>query len=355
MTGQTILVTGVDIDPQYNRTLILLNGLKKLGFDVEVFNFSEFTPANADEIKRLSEKAYFTYVPSFGHKAVSFVKKNSACDVVFDPLISKYMTNVKDYNLYGKISYEALRSKYRDQRSISKADFIIFDTRSHRDYFLEKYRLKKNKTGILYVGANTLDFSNSASHSVKSDTFRVGFLGHFIPLQGVLKILEAAKLLKQKTNIEFTLIGEGFEFKKAVDFANDHKLTNVKFEGKLPYTALDAHINSFDLCLGIFGDTFKSKVVIPNKIFNYASCSKPVLTLDSDAIREIFTHREDIYLCSGDAESISEAILKLKEDLDLREKIGENIGKLVSDNFNEVKTASTLVNLYQNFKEENSV
>jgi len=325
MKGQKILVTGKDIETSYNRTLIILNGFKKLGYEIIEFNFKKFDKHSARKISKLSEEAYFTYIPSFGHKSVSFVKKNSVCDVVFDPLISKYMTNIHDYKRYSKIGYEALRSLYRDLRSSMKADFLIFDTYAHRDYFIKKYKIPINKTGIVYVGANTRDFDNQAVPDKSANTkFKIGFIGNFIPLQGVLKILESAKLLKGEKDIEFILIGNGHEYEQAVEFKKKYDLANVIFEGRVDYSNLDSYINSFDICLGIFGNTIKSNVVIPNKIFNYASCGQPILTMETEAVKEVFKHGEDIFLCKAEAREMAEAIKALKDDPNLRKKLGSN-------------------------------
>ncbi|TDN88753.1 glycosyl transferase family 1 [Salegentibacter sp. 24] len=351
MTSKSILVTGKDIDINYNRTLVILSGLKKLGYSILVFDFKEFNAANAKEIKRLSKGCYFAYIPSFGHKAVKFVKKNASCDVIFDPLISKYMTNVKDYNHYGSFSYEAARCKYRDQTSISKADFVIFDTRVHRDYFLNKYKIKKDKTGIVYVGANHTDFRPQIPKTAAvGEKFKVGFVGNFIPLQGVLEILKTANLLKNNPAIEFVLIGKGFEFEKALHYAKENELKNVDFIGSIEYSELDSFINTFDLCLGIFGNTFKSQVVIPNKIFNYAPCFKPILTMTSNAIKEIFIHKEHIYLCEPNPKAMAESILELKENTALRDKIACNIGKLVSNEFSEKNIALSLIEQYEEYR-----
>lgn len=351
MTRNKILVTGQNIDTLYNRTLVILNGLKKLGFEIKEFNFKKFNKHSARQIKELSSEAYFTYVPSFGHKSVNFVKKNSACDVVFDPLISKYMTNVKDYRLNNPYSYEAFRSKFRDRSSVHKADFVIFDTNAHKDYFIKKYKLDIRKTGIVYIGANTPDFQEETHSKYKpAEIFRIGFIGHFIPLQGVLRILEAARIMKNEKDTEFFFIGKGFEFEQAKKYVEEHQLKQVVFEGMVDYDALNSYIKSFDLCMGIFGDTLKATVVIPNKIFNYASCSKPVLTMDSMAIKEVFTHNHNIYLCKAKAEEIVLAIRSLKGNIALREALGENIYKLVSKNYDEEKTAASLISQYKYFK-----
>ena len=352
MAKNLILVTGIDIKPEYNRTLIILNGLRELGYEIQEYEFKKFNKEVAKKINEYSREAYFTYVPSFCHKSVSFVKKNSVCDVVFDPLISKYMTNIKDYKKYSKVSYEALRSLYRDFRSSMKADFLIFDTIAHRDYFIKKYNIPFKKTGIVYVGANTKDFNENAK--LEKDTtgkFRVGFVGNFIPLQGVLNILAAAKLLKEEKDIELILIGDGYEYQQAIEFKEKHSLDNVIFEGRVDYSKLDSYINSFDICLGIFGNTLKSNVVIPNKIFNYASCSQPVLTMDTKAVTEVFKHGENIYLCKAEAEDIANSIKNLKANPVLCKKLGRNGFETVCKKYNETKIATALLSQYQDFKQ----
>ncbi len=178
----------------------------------------------------------------------------------------------------------------------------------------------------------------------------MGFVGHFIPLQGVLTILETARLMKNDLETEFILLGEGYEFEKALAFVEEHQLRNVRLEGKVAYQELDSYLNSFDLCLGIFGNTFKSTVVIPNKIFNYASCALPVLTMESKAIKEVFSHGENIYLCKPDAASITAAITDLKNNTNLRNNLGESIFDIVSERYNEVETASSLISQYEAFK-----
>lgn len=86
-------------DFKYNRTAVLLAGLEKL-HDVELSKFSikKRDKSTKQEIKSLAEHVDFIYIPPFRHRDVSFVKKLTKTPIVFDPLISKYLTKVVDYN-----------------------------------------------------------------------------------------------------------------------------------------------------------------------------------------------------------------------------------------------------------------
>jgi glycosyltransferase involved in cell wall biosynthesis len=345
-----ILITGKNFDEKYNRTLILINGFQQLGYEVIIFNYQKPTKEAAAKIRAFSKDVLFTFLPSFMHKSVKFVKKNSVSPVVFDPLISKYLTYVVDYKKFSKWSYGGIRTYLRDKIAIKNSDFIIFDTQQHQSYFVSKYKIDLNKTGVVYIGTNNKDFFKTGNH--QSSKFIVGFIGSFIPLQGVMKIMKAVKLLASYNDIEFELIGKGHDFPEAKNFAKQNNLTNVTFLETIGYTSLNEYINKYSVCLGIFGDSLKTQIVIPNKIFNYSSCARAIITLDTPAIRECFTNQKDIYLVNGTAESIADAVLALKADPALKTKIETNVHDLALQKFNEINTAESFLNQFFEFAKQ---
>lgn len=342
-----ILVTGM-YEPKYNRTLIILNGLKKLGYDVLEYPYEHANAETARKIRDLSQNTVFTFLPSFTHKSVPFVKKHTTSPLVFDPLVSKYMTNVLDYKHYPPWSLSALKDKYRDKQALKNSDFIIFDTKAHQKYFLDCYKIDKRKTGVVYVGTNTNAFKSGLKLKDR-DKLVVGFVGGFIPLHGIFVILDAAKILRDNKDICFKLIGTGFQYEAARKYAEEHQLSNVSFLGWVPYDELGNVLNQFDICLGIFGNNEKSHVVIPNKIFHYASCAKPVITMETQAIKEIFTHQENVFLTKPAGNDLAQAIIYLKNNPEIRTKIAMKMHNLVNDNFNETATAKSLITQFVSY------
>ncbi|MFH0846026.1 MAG: glycosyltransferase [Patescibacteria group bacterium] len=176
--------------------------------------------------------------------------------------------------------------------------------------------MKKKIRKILLGTSTDLFFPQNA---IEDGKFKIYFYGHLIPLQGQEYILEAACLLEKHDDIVF-LMG-GSVAKKKYD---DGSFKNVIFKENVFKEKLAEDIQGSDVCLGIFGDTIKSKRVIPNKIYDYVACRKPVITADTPAIRELFDEN-DLYLVpTANSEALAKAILKLKEDSDLREKLAEN-------------------------------
>ncbi len=102
----------------------------------------------------------------------------------------------------------------------------------------------------------------------------------------------------------------------------------------IPFKELLEAVSYADVCLGIFGDTEKAFRIVPNKVFQCLSLEKPVITGRTPAITEYFVDKEDIFLCeAANAESLAEAIMLLKNNERLREKIARNGYRSIQENF----------------------
>lgn len=339
-----ILFTG-DYDPEYNRIQILLHGLK-MRSDVSVIEFpvksvKEFyTELSENQINSCD----IVFLPSFTHKFVKPLRKRTRKPIIFDPLISKYLTKVFDYKQVWRYSPRALKNFFKDKIPFRNCDILLADTEAHKQYYRKTFGLKNQRIEVLPIGVDTDEFS-SLNYSKPKDYVHVGFYGGFIPLQGTRHILDVAKLLKSNTKIQITLIGTGYEWEDAKDYAKLHDLSNVSFSGWVKQTELPAKIAEFDICLGIFGDSLKADLVVPNKVFHYAAARKPIITKDTPAMREIFTHDKDIFLVQNSPKAIAEAILHFAENSKRCSDLGQNAFDLVNQNFNHTAIAERFVRI----------
>jgi glycosyltransferase involved in cell wall biosynthesis len=330
-----ILVAGkFDID--YNRTKIILDGLlAQPDVSLSFYNYKEKSKLNLAALRKACKQADVIFLPSFTHSDVLRIKLLSGKPVIFDPLISRYLTKVFDYKKVSRYSPRALKNFLKDKISMSMADLVLCDTQAHLQYFHETIGIPLHKLQILPVGVNTDDFK-PAPQQHTGNTFIAGFYGGFIPLQGTKMIVETANYLREHTDIHFRLIGDGFEYKAMKKLAEQYQLTNISFPGWVDYNKLAEEVNAFDICLGIFGETQKADVVIPNKIFHYASLRKAIITKDTPAIREIFEDGRDILLCKNTPADIAEKILLLKNDPAQREQIATRCYEKITTSYNHV-------------------
>lgn len=253
------------------------------------------------------------------------------------------MTKVFDLKTIWRFSPRAYKNFLKDKRAFKYSDLIIADTRAHKEYYCSHFGVDPDKFIIIPVGVDTEEFFPKEIPPGQKEKVIVGFYGTFIPLHGIEKIILAAYELRERQDIHFEIYGKGFLFKKISPFAKKMKLQNIEFKGWIEYQNLNEIINKMDICLGIFGESIKTEHVIPNKIFHYAACGKPIITRDTRAIREIFSLNEDIVLCSNRPENIAQEILRLAEKPELCRKIGDKAYKLMIENYNEMKITQPLV------------
>lgn len=316
-----ILVTG-NYNTEYNRTSIILDGLKKLGHEViEIpFRKKRITAAAKKEIREWDKKADLIFMPSFTHVNVRSVKKITTKPLVFDPLISRYLSKVFDYKAVWKYSPRAYKNYLKDKISMTHADLVFADTLAHKKYYNTRIGIPEEKIHVLPVGVNE-DLFYPLHHKKKDNSFVVGFYGSFIPLHGTDVIVETAALLKNEKDIRFVLLGDGVQFNQIKTGLNKNHMQNVELKGWIKYQDLNSEINAFNVCLGIFGSSLKADKVVPNKIYHYMACQKPVITKDTEAMREIFTNGKDVLLTQVNPKQVAEKILFLKENPEIRESI----------------------------------
>mgnify|MGYP001333238880 CR=1 FL=1 len=98
-----------------------------------------------------------------------------------------------------------------------------------------------------------------------------------------------------------------------------------------------------NLFIGIFGDTIKANLVIPNKIYHYAAMGKPIITMNSPAIKEMFTENKNIILVENNGKELANSILELAKNKEKKNELGENARKLANIEFSEDKIAEKLI------------
>jgi len=108
-------------------------------------------------------------------------------------------------------------------------------------------------------------------------------------------------------------------------------------------------IEGADVCLGIFGKSIKAKNVITNKVIQILCSQKPLITMDSKAIKEINAENEKncILVPPNDPNKLAEAILFVKNNPHTRESIAKSGRDLYIKNFSMEETGKILVGYLQ--------
>ena len=180
-------------------------------------------------------------------------------------------------------------------------------------------------------------------------TFEVLFTGSFLPLHGTDVIVEAARIVAGRDpSVRFTLIGSGQTREAAGRLAEGYGLRNVEFAGWRSLGDLPSRIAAADVSLGIFGRTEKARRVVPHKLVQALGMGKAVVTARTPAAEEFFVHREHVIFCDEPlAESLAAAVLELKADAALRERIARKGQALAAERFSARAIAARLVEIVE--------
>jgi len=338
---KSILFLGI-YEEGYSRNSIIINAIKKNKIELYEFNIKSYNIIkhfriclkNFNRLKALDYDLVIMHNPSIIQIIISKILSNvKRIPLISDIYVSKLQTFYYDRKLYKKnkmpkIFYPPFLY-LQDFIETTLSDYIISDTYAHIKFFHEKFNVPIKKFRRIIVGVQDDIFYPLNPAKKDKNEFIVGFWGTYIPLQGIQFIIKAAKLLELDKKIKFVLIGNGQTYKENRRLAYNLKLNNIKFIDYQPMQKLPLLISELDVGLGIFGESDKTLQVIPNKIFHGISMKIPMITCESPAIKELFNDNENIILCErANPDSLAKAILKLKNDNLLREKIKEGAYKI---------------------------
>jgi glycosyltransferase involved in cell wall biosynthesis len=336
--------------PDYSRNRIMRKALIRAGADVvEVVDERRYASRTPSLVRQGARARFDVVLVGFpGHADVGAARVVSwlrGSPVILDAFTSLWEAAVSDRKVTRGRSLGALRYRLEDQLACSLADLVLLDTHAHCQYFSKELKVSPAKLRAVPVGADD-DIMRPQPPLDLGDIFRVFFYGSFIPLHGVEYIVEAGRLLERAgVPVQFSLLGAGQTRHQMERRARKLKLSNLQFLDRRPYVELPGAMAQSHVCLGIFGKTPKAARVIPNKVFDAVACRRAVITRDSPAVREWFTDRENVWLCSpGDPESLAEAIAELRDEA-TRERVAQAGLELFRRSFSLNAMASRLAEL----------
>jgi len=190
------------------------------------------------------------------------------------------------------------------------------------------------------------DYSILSNLKIPVNSFVVLFVGRLVWEKGITFLLFAIhKVLKDIPNIHLLIIGKGplekFLIKQAQKLGIEK---NVKFLGFVDYNKMPVYYNLADvLCLpSIPTPTWQEQ--FGYVMFEAMACGKPVISTTTGSIPEFITPETGVLVPPADYVALSDAIVKMHE---LKGRFEQNTRKHVEKNFDAVKTAQKIAEIYK--------
>ena len=200
---------------------------------------------------------------------------------------------------------------------------------------VDKCRLKQidrendSTVTILYNTPNDCSPTDVLSSSPADGSFNIFYGGFLQPDRDVASMI---KVVSEIRDCNLTIAGGGHpaDVQKIKDFSKN--LQNITYLGVIPYPDILMHSIKSDLLFALYDPAVPNNILAsPNKLFESMMCGKPIIVNDgvatADKVRE---ENCGFVIPYHDYDALKEAVILLKNDPDLRKKLGEN-GRLAYD------------------------
>jgi len=204
---------------------------------------------------------------------------------------------------------------------------LVCVTEGLGDIFRNRYRLSNDKIKVIPNGTDTdrfhpLDPNDCRDRlGIDADTKVVGFVGTFVPHQGLSYLIKSAKIILDKCpDVAFLLVGDGPMRK---DLMKMLQAMNVKdhflLPGAVPHNQVVLFINAMDVCVAPFTRSRNERIGLsPLKIYDYVACGKPVVASDIKGVGDLLRrHEVGIAVSPENPTALARGILSALEDDEL--------------------------------------
>lgn len=162
----------------------------------------------------------------------------------------------------------------------------------------------------------------------------VGFAGGFAASGNVISLVKAAAKLKNRTDINFVLVGKGPELSSYQEVIADNQLTNVTILPSVPKHLIPAVNKHFDMAhLGGLHSELHRYGTSYNKMTDYMLCSLPIIQSVDEPGAVVERVGCGIRVEAENVDAIAKAIVKIADmSAGEREKMGKKGKEYVEKN-----------------------
>lgn len=190
-----------------------------------------------------------------------------------------------------------------------RADLLLVPSRS----FAQEVEARAGNIPVVFhpnPGEQSGSAAQAESHLPMPGRFNVIFAGNMGKAQGLETVMEAARVLAERPDIGFVMVGSGSARDDLMKRAKG--LTNVSFPGRFPSEAMPAIYAQASLLLVSLVKDDDLAVVLPSKVPTYLAAGRPIVAaLAGEGARVIEESGAGVVVPQQDAVALAEAIRHL--------------------------------------------
>ncbi len=217
------------------------------------------------------------------------------------------------------------QAKDHERQILAKSDLVTAVSSDLKEHLQKKLTDIDQKILVIPNCVNPAETTHSMSdvaavresYQLSGKTI-IGFVGSIFPYHGVDLLIDAFAQMAEGKNTRLLIVGDGEALPELKAKARSlGVLDRCIFTGSVPHREVYPLIETMDICCMPDSNWYGS----PVKIFEYGLMKKPVIAPDLGPLRDVMKDGENGLLVKPNAGALKEAIEKLVNNPDLREKI----------------------------------
>jgi glycosyltransferase involved in cell wall biosynthesis len=220
-------------------------------------------------------------------------------------------------------------TKILERIVFNSVDFNVALT-PHLKQYIQSYGVPESAIRLLPSGVDAKMFSPGprqpellARWGIGPDDLVILFMGTIYSFSGLDTVIRRFDSVRaQHKNAKLLIVGSGEDEAKLRSLAEQCGLSqSVIFTGMQPYSILPEVIRSSDVCINPFQLNGITRNILPTKLFQYMTCSKPVLATSLPGT-VTFLAGEDQGIVYTELKDFNDQLSALLSDTNKREILG---------------------------------
>lgn len=187
--------------------------------------------------------------------------------------------------------------------------------------------------------------------------FVVGYSGNLGRTHEYNTVLGAAERLKDNLDIVFVCIGSGHLMSELSQQVKQRNLSSFRFFGYQPQAILRQSLSVPDLHWISLNPSMEG-LIVPSKFYGIAAVGRPMIAIcakDGEISRLVEHYQCGIVIEPGDADQLTDAILRLSSDAASRDLMGRRARAMIDNNFSRRQSLASWQNVLENIDSTNAL
>lgn len=175
-------------------------------------------------------------------------------------------------------------------------------------------------------------------HNLESADLIIGYIGSLLNYEGIEYIMDSIKKIKDENNldIKLVLIGDGVDREEILNHSKKIRINNnILYLGKKENKDVIKYYDLFDIVCYPRKNERVCNTTSSSKLMEAMSMEKPLIVSDLSAYRDILEENKTcLFMKPDDTDDLTDKILRLYNDIDLRLELGRNAREWILENRN---------------------